>query len=372
LQDTTNSGTQHLDGLRIIAACAVVVLHYSDYIKEFPVGDFLVVHTWHFNMFVDLFFVVSGFVIASQYLNKVGTPAAVGRFVWRRLARIYPLHLATLAFYVAIALALHFGLAKGENPARYPFSDLPAQLLLLHAFDGARLTFNFPSWSLSAETLCYVLFPLVVLLVARRKSAILALVVLTALANTLYAAAAGTEPWAEWINQGGAFRALPGFTLGMACYLYRNQIVRCPVIPGLLPAALLAFILFGWYLPAMSALLVVYVIAVLAIQHDCSGRASLISALGFDRWAHLTYSCYMLHIPIATVVLSFGAHLLSPALSDARLALVPVAIVILAIASVLSYRLFESPMRRYLNDAFDRQVNGPVLASAHSGRSDAK
>ena len=167
MQDSTNR-MRHLDGLRIVAASAVVVLHYSDYVKELPVGRFMVDHTWHFNLFVDLFFVVSGFVIASQYLARVGTPASIGRFIWRRLARIYPLHLVTLVFYVAIALALHFDIAKTDNPARYPFSDLPAQLLLLHAIDGDRLTFNFPSWTLSAELCCYVLFPLVVLMATRQ------------------------------------------------------------------------------------------------------------------------------------------------------------------------------------------------------------
>jgi peptidoglycan/LPS O-acetylase OafA/YrhL len=371
LQDTRTS-TPHLDGLRIIAACAVVVLHYADYISDFAVGSFLVAHTWHFNVFVDLFFVVSGFVIASQYLGQVGTPLAIGRFIWRRLARIYPLHLATLAFYVVIALAIDFDLAKGENAARYPFSDLPAQLLLLHAFDGARLTFNFPSWSLSAETFCYVLFPLVTLIVVRRRSAILALVIFTALANSLYAEAAGTAPWADWINHGGAFRALPGFTLGMACYLYRDRIARWPVIPGLLPAALAAFILIGSYLTEMSALVIVYAIAVMAIQHDCAGRPSLMTALRFDRWSHLTYSCYMLHIPVATVVLTLGSHYLAEALPDGKLVLVPLALVILATASVLSFRYFETPIRRSLNDAFDRQMSGPVLASVHSGPSDTK
>src|SRR5262245_59183500 len=202
---------RHLDSLRIIAACAVVVLHYSDYFKELAVGRFMVDHVWHFNLFVDLFFVVSGFVIARQYFGDVGDGAAIGRFLWRRLARIYPLHLATLAFYVVIALALSFGVSHTDNPARYPFSDLPAQILLLHAFVGERLTFNFPSWSLSAEMFCYLLFPLVALIAQRRKEAVIALVALTALANSLWAWAAGTTPWADWINQGGAFRALPAF-----------------------------------------------------------------------------------------------------------------------------------------------------------------
>jgi peptidoglycan/LPS O-acetylase OafA/YrhL len=367
LQHATTA-TKHLDGLRIVAACAVVVLHYSDYFKDQPAGRFMVDHVWHFNLFVDLFFVVSGFVIARQYLDRVGDAASTGRFLWRRIARIYPLHLATLAFYVAIALVLHFGV----NPARYPFSDLPAQLLLLHAFDGERLTFNFPSWSLSAEMFCYVLFPVVAAIAARRKVLIVALFVLSVLANSLYAEFTETMPWADWINRGGALRALPGFDLGVACYLFRGQIARWPAIPGMLMTSLTAFILLGSYLSAMTALVAIYVIAVLAIQSDCAGRSTLFSRLGFDRWSPLTYSCYMLHIPVATVVLTFGSRLLSPVLTDARLTLLPVAAVMLALASVLSLRYFETPLRRYLADAYDRRfaptASVPAISSPETVR----
>jgi len=75
LNDT--STTRHQDGLRIIAAGAVVVLHYSDYFRDVPVGGFMVAHTRHFNLFVDMFFVVSGFVIARQYFGRVGDAASI-------------------------------------------------------------------------------------------------------------------------------------------------------------------------------------------------------------------------------------------------------------------------------------------------------
>lgn len=362
MQDINNN-TQHLDGLRIVAASAVVVLHYSDYIKDIPFGRFMVDHTWHFNLFVDLFFVISGFVIASQYLSKIGSPAAVGRFLWRRLARIYPLHLATLAFYIAIALALHYGLARTDNPARYPFSDLPAQFLLLHAIDGDRLTFNFPSWSLSAEFFCYLLFPLMMLLIARKKTAIIALIALPLLANTLYALTVGTEPWPDWINKGGAFRALPAFNLGIACYLFRDRIARLPAVPGLLTATLVLFVLLGAYLPTMAALTVIYLVAFIAIHHDLAGETTLFSGLGFERWSSLTYSSYMLHIPIATLVFTLAGRFLVPVIPGGKLTLVPLAIILLAVASVLSLRFFETPMRRALNDAYDRCFNTRVAAA---------
>ncbi|HKS17601.1 MAG TPA: acyltransferase [Bradyrhizobium sp.] len=370
MQNAQNT-TRHLDGLRIVAACAVVVLHYSDYFKDQAVGRFMIDHTWHFNLFVDLFFVVSGFVIARQYLDRVGDAPSTGRFLWRRIARIYPLHLATLAFYVVVALALHSGLVRTDNPARYPFSDLPAQLLLLHAFDGERLTFNFPSWSLSAEMFCYVLFPVLAAIATRRKALVVALVVLPAVANSLYAEFAGTAPWADWINKGGAFRALPGFNLGIVCYLYRDRIARWSAVPGALLTALAAFILLGWLLPPMAGLVAIYAIAVLAIQPDCTGRSTLFSGLGFDRWSSLTYSCYMLHIPVATVVITFGSRLLSPALPEAKLLLAPAAVVVLAAASVASLHYFETPLRRYLTGAFDRRFAPAVAVSAVSRQESA-
>jgi len=363
LHDT--SSTRHQDGLRIIAAGAVVVLHYSDYFKDVDAGRFMVAHTWHFNLFVDLFFVVSGFVIARQYFARVNDAASIGRFLWRRLARIYPLHLATLAFYMTLAGALHLGAARTDNPARYPLADLPAQFLLLHAFVGERLTFNFPSWSLSAEMFCYLLFPLVVLVAQRRKEAVIALVAITALANSLWVWAAGTTPWAEWINQGGAFRALPAFNLGVACYLFRDRIAGWPAIPGALAASLTAFIVLGSWLPTMPALIAIYAIAMLAVQADCAGRETLLSRLRFDRWSPLTYSCYMLHVPVATVIITFGSRLLSLSPHE-RLILAPVAIFVLAFASIISLRTFETPLRRYLTDAYDRRALRPAPSPAIS------
>lgn len=359
---------RNLDALRIIAACAVVVLHYSDYVKDMPVGRFMVAHVWHFNLFVDLFFVVSGFVIASQYLGRVGDGRAIGRFLWRRLARIYPLHLATLAFYVVIALALYFGAAHTDNAARYPFSDLPAQLLLLHAFDGARLTFNFPSWSLSAEMFCYLLFPLAALTVSRRKAIIVALIAVPAITMTMYAHVAGDGSWAHWINQGGAFRALPAFALGIACHLYREKIARWPALPGAVTILLVAYMLLGSLLPEMVDLVIIYGIAVLAIQCDCTGRATMLTRLGLDRGAEWTYSCYMLHLPVATVVLTLGARYVEHALPGGRLSLIPVALVVLAIGSWLSLRYFETPMRRLLNDVYDRRVMRAAPATAMGAR----
>lgn len=356
--------TPHLDALRIVAAVAVVLLHYAEYTKDHPAARFVFVHVQHFNLFVDLFFVVSGFVIAAQYLQKVGTPFAIGRFLWRRMARIYPLHLLTLAFYLLVAAILHTGLARGDNPVRYPLSDLPAQLLLLHAVIGERLTFNFPSWSLSAEMVCYLLFPLLAFVAARRRALVLLFVAAVLIGNTLYAGVTDTGPWTDWINRGGAWRALPSFALGLALYVFRTELCRWPGARLPLTPVVLAFIMLGSFFSDALALAAVYAIVILAIRADLTQQRTLLSWTGVGRWSDLTYSIYMLHVPVATVVLTIAGRVLSAFVPNARLTLVPIALGMLAVVSHLTYRYFETPIRHYLYDLFDRRHSTGLSISA--------
>jgi peptidoglycan/LPS O-acetylase OafA/YrhL len=206
------------------------------------------------------------------------------------------------------------------------------------------------------------------LLAARRQEAVVVLVAILALANSLYSAFSESEPWTEWINKGGAFRALPSFTLGVASCLFRFRIARWPVVPGALLAVLAAFILLGWLLSDMAALVVVYAIAILAIQCDMTGTSTLLTRLRLDRGSVYTYSCYMLHIPVATIVLTLGSRNLVAVFPEAKLVLLPAAVAVLAVASILSYRLFETPLRRYLNSAYDRHFTPHVAVPAISSR----
>lgn len=352
--------TPHLDALRIVAAAAVVVLHYAEYTKDNAIAGFVFAHVQHFNLFVDLFFVVSGFVIARQYLAKVGGADDVKRFLWRRVARIYPLHLLTLAFYLAIAIALHLGLARGDNPARYPLSDVPAQLLMLHAVIGERLTFNFPSWSLSAEMVCYLAFPLLAAGIARWRLSILGIFVLAVLANSAVSLLTDAGPWTEWINRGGAFRALPSFALGMALFVFCGKLDAQPALRLPFTPVLCAFMLFGGLLPQALMLAAVYLIVLLAARADATGQVTLLSRSRADRWSDLTYSLYMLHIPVATVVLTIGGRMLAPYVPDAKLALVPVALAVLTVASVLSFRYVETPIRHAFYTLFDRRTEAQL------------
>lgn len=119
---------------------------------------------------VDFFFILSGFVIWLNYAGQIRQQglAGVPRFLWRRLARIYPLHLFMLIWAVGfVLLCWIFGKA---TPDDYPITQLPLHLLLVQNWgftDG--LNWNHPAWSISCEWAAYLGFPLVAVLLPWEK-----------------------------------------------------------------------------------------------------------------------------------------------------------------------------------------------------------
>lgn len=112
---------------------------------------------------VDLFFTLSGFVIALNYTGAFATLTArdYGRFLGRRLARIYPLHVVTLLLFLANPLAILLFSHSGAPGQRYdPVYYLLSLLLLQNWGFVNHLAWNIPAWSISAEWGAYLLFPL--------------------------------------------------------------------------------------------------------------------------------------------------------------------------------------------------------------------
>src|SRR5690606_17171032 len=91
-------------------------------------------------------------------------PGSYARFLVRRVARFYPLYLATLAFFVVVGAAVQAGFASTGVDGRYDFSALPANILLMQGWGLTdTLTFNYVGWTLSAEWFCYLTLPAIVL-----------------------------------------------------------------------------------------------------------------------------------------------------------------------------------------------------------------
>ena len=164
-QKTTTITT--LTPLRGVAALMVAIYHFDVVIANFVNQKFTMLIDKSYLM-VDLFFIMSGFIMLYVYSLKFATTVTKTnfiKFIGARFARIYPLHFFTLLFWVAIFYGLH----QPESPINKT-SAIPTNLLLLHSFGiHNTLTWNVPSWSISAEWWAYMIFPFLVLFLNKYK-----------------------------------------------------------------------------------------------------------------------------------------------------------------------------------------------------------
>jgi peptidoglycan/LPS O-acetylase OafA/YrhL len=176
IRSTAKVGERYevLDSWRGICALFVAVFHFP-VLNGFSDSAFL----RSSYLFVDFFFVLSGFVIANGYASRLGDGKAVGRFVFVRFGRLYPLHVFMLSAFVGFEL-LRLALPQLRNGGEAPFSGgdnmatLVENIFLIHGLGFAHgLSWNSPSWSISTEFFTYVTFALVMLAFGARAWLIL-------------------------------------------------------------------------------------------------------------------------------------------------------------------------------------------------------
>lgn len=287
-----------LTAMRFFAAMWVVSFHYW---PSLGLATPAVVSKGYLG--VELFFVLSGFILSHVYLQAFGERRfRYADFLWARLARIYPVHLATLGgMGLLIALATLVGLQAGDKVLIWP--SLPAQLTLTQAWGLApRGGWNHPSWSISAEWFAYLTFPMFAWaawrLRARPRLTVLLALVLVAVLETGFQHLAGfplTRATIAW----GALRIVPCFALGCAVYLaWSTGPIRVRGLALGASATALAAIVAAAQLGAPDALFVALFGALLF------GLASLASAgskvLTAPVWVYLgevSFSIYMVCIP---------------------------------------------------------------------------
>ncbi|MGA6099885.1 acyltransferase family protein [Stutzerimonas marianensis] len=170
-----------LDGFRGICAVAVVLFHTQILLSFSELTFFR-----HADLFVEFFFVLSGFVMYHAYGTRLFDAEVLRRFLISRTFRLYPLHLVMLLVFIGLEFgklwAEHHGFAFNDpafSGKTAPSEILPNALLLQSWIgDFNSLSFNTPAWSISIEYYLYLLLALVLLVAPRYCGPILALATL--------------------------------------------------------------------------------------------------------------------------------------------------------------------------------------------------
>lgn len=348
-----------LTSIRGLAAWCVVLFHLRFLLAPWlPAGAIGALAKG--NLAVDLFFVLSGFVIYLNYGGRVTRErTSVADFLFRRFARVYPLHLLVLIGFLAYSgAAVAFGSARagGQDPDYFI-----ASLFLVQNWGFHEATrWNVPAWSISTEFFAYLVFPLLLtaLAPARRPIWLLAaMAVALALSVHAFFFAFGL-PFPNAIPKTGLFRCVAQFAIGMlVCELYRRlRGEQRLVVPLLGAAAVLGalFMLFG-------APLVPLVWASLVLGLALARSAGPLSSPPFVWLGRISYATYLSHYLLLVL---FKFLFVSDGEPVPPVLLVGYLAAVLA-ASALLYHGFERPAQAWLLARWKaRRRREPLLAAA--------
>ena len=338
-RDATAGGhIDQIDAVRGIAALLVACVWHVYFLtggrRTGPLDGwqpFTWLHDYGWTL-VDLFFVVSGWIFSHVYLEQGRLKGSVRAFARARIARLYPLHLATLLLMAAL---VPWGTPPSLDYAANDAWHFGLNLAMLQDVGlDTNLSFNIPAWSLSIELICYAAF--VGLAVAGGKIQRFAPYLL------IVAGALATLPEDRSFDH--LARGLTGFFVGALVWRFRQGLGRIYslVLVGIIGAVL-------WF-PLPTPIINLGTYYSLVLWPSVVLLVLRIPALGWApmRWlGERSYSIYLLHVPTywALSVFVFAGRAV-PA-NIAPFVMVASWVIVLAAAD-LSYRHFECPARRWV------------------------
>ena len=359
--DLTRGGM--LDVLRFLAAAFIVVFHFG---QEAPVA--LVSVNEFFGrgyLATDFFLLLSGFILARVHGGRVMSGRiTTAQFLIRRLLRIYPAHLITLAVTVAVVLGAELIGLDIVYPERFAWSALPAHLLLVHGWGFTPLTWNFPTWSLSALAVCYASFPWVwrQLRAVDQPVACLGVILVVVVGAEMVAyVLMGQSGFSLPGVEGGLLRAVPLFVAGLA--LARLVEISRPATGLANAIAACGAVVF-----VLSAVLhgpdIVDVLATMATVYGL-GAGGIRRAWPAAAWAaQISFSLFITHIPASLIYFRGLSPMLTslyPGVAAQWTIWAGASLFALAVAAAFHHRV-DQPIQRWLRAA--RFNSGPATASA--------
>ena len=329
-----------LDGLRGVAALFVAMRHTSFFHHVGIHGGYLA---------VDLFFVLSGFVIAHAYEHRLAAGLSVGRFVVMRYLRLWPVYaLGAVLGLIAAAMQTLPGkdnltLAQVAHTAPFALAMLPGPHIKSMLYPV-----NSVAWSLALELLVNVVYALVWR--PMRQPFVLAAALVASAVGLIGAALwfGKLDIGFTWSNAwGGIPRVLFSFTAGLAVYRLRQRWTWRPGLSAWVPLLVLPALLWVKVDPVIYPLICVLalfpIIVLIAVETRPGERAVRVFA-----WLGLaSYPLYALHKPTGEIVTWLLRHQAPWAPPFAVWIGVPYLAAMTALCLVVE-RFYDRPVRRRL------------------------
>jgi peptidoglycan/LPS O-acetylase OafA/YrhL len=339
----------------------VVFYHVRDaFGPEVPVG--LISFFSKGYLAVDLFFILSGFVMWLNYgakFERHGLRAAPD-FLWRRLARIYPLHL-----FILCAMASFVGLMAltgRYDPNHYPLSELPLHLLLIQNWGFTRaLTWNDPSWSISTEFGAYLLLPFATLILLHWKRGVavnLATIAILCITLAFVLRLRGATTMGDGITENGLIRCLFQFIIGVfVCSIWQQATVGQHRLLLSLSALIAGIAGVGWSsggLSEMAAVPTLFAATVYFLAQTSSWYGNPLTSRIAIHIGDISYSTYLVHFFLWIL---FKLIFVSDPTTVPLIMMIGFAALTYAASEIL-YRAIENPGRKWMqahSPAFLRQ-----------------
>jgi len=291
-----------LDSWRGVAALLVALFHLNVYSALYSL-DFV----RNGYLFVDFFFVLSGFVVTHSYAHRLGTLEELGAFAIKRLGRLWPLHVVVLLAFVIVESGKALMAARGASFFIPPFTgpnslDTIAMNLVFAQSIGIvpHLTWNPPSWSISAEFWTYLIFAAALFIATTwlwRIRFAAGILVATLLVGSVAILLLFAQHGIDATYDLGLARCLYGFLVGYLTYRLWQAVSHVKIRAGLLePVALVAVFIFvslvgrsgcSFFAP------LVFAVFVLVFAFESGPISRLISNRGNQWLGRISYSIYM-------------------------------------------------------------------------------
>jgi peptidoglycan/LPS O-acetylase OafA/YrhL len=336
-----------LDGLRGVAALAVVIFHFMEWVYTDPTKNFI----GHGFLAVDFFFCLSGFVIGYAYDDRIAKMGLRNFFI-SRIIRLHPLVIAGSILGLLAFLFDPFGghlelYSAGKIALAFICSLFMIPLPIIEDRGFNLFSFNAPAWSLFWEYIANIVYAFVLYRIRRSYLLILTIISAFAICYVGYSSGNLLGGWSGPTFWDGCARISYSFLAGLLIYR-SNWIIKNKLgFGGLSLLLLLAFVMPFSELNWISEPLVVlfYFPLLVALGAGSLLKPGLKKLCVFS--GQISYPLYMTHY---AVLWMFGNYYTTYKPDTTQLTFIVITAAILLVgAAYLVMKVYDIPFRKYLS-----------------------